>query len=334
MKETLERALCSSMSPPLMCDYCVRKIPHVVSLLAAYSRRIGNVAGQEKCPVSRRKRRIVMTQTNVKTPRADQFQGDREAFQVASGDTMNSPKRTKRIVSASQRWAEILIATLFLVTGATSIIGEFFVLNPILNAADYLARVFPNQGAVELGSLLWSINNIGIVFIAVFAFRLLRKRNEALAVGYLASRIIEGTIMMLGIAATLLLIPLNQEFLKAGAPHGSWFLTLGDVLKHTKFLGLTQLSLPMLGLGGSLFTWMLFRYRLVPRVISVVGLIGYALVFLGSIAGWFDLIDVSPGGSAQFLALPVAAFEIILLPFWLLFRGFKTPEAPEHPAAE
>jgi len=34
-----------------------------------------------------------------------------------------------------------------------------------------------------------------------------------------------------------------------------------------------------------------------------------------------------------FLALPVASFEIILLPFWLLFRGFKTPEAPEHPAA-
>jgi hypothetical protein len=275
-----------------------------------------------------------MTQTNVKTPRADQFQGDREAFQVASGDTMNSPKRTKRIVGASQRWAEILIATLFVVTGAASIFGEFFVLNPILNASDYLARVFPNQGAVELGSLLWSINNIGIVFIAVFAFGVLRKRNEALAVGYLASRIIEGTIMMVGIAATLLLIPLSQEFLKAGAPQGSWFQTIGDVLKHARFLGLSQLSLPLLGLGGSLFTWMLFRYRLVPRLISVAGLIGYALVLFGSIAGWFDLVNTSAGGSGQFLFLPVAAFEIILLPFWLLFRGFKTPEAPEHPAAE
>ena len=277
-----------------------------------------------------------MTQTDPKTPRADQFQGDREAFQVASGDTMNSPKRTKRIVGASQRRAEILIATLFLVTAATSILGLFLVLNPILNASDYLARVFPNQGAVELGSLLWSINNIGIVFIAVFAFRLLRKRNEALAVGYLASRIIEGTIMMVGIAATLLLIPLSQEFLQAGAPQGSWFLSLGDVLKHAKFLGLTELSLPMLGLGGSLFTWMLFRFRLVPRFISVVGLIGYALVFLYSIPGWFDLINLSPGASGAWgvLALPVAVFEIILLPFWLLFKGFKTPEAPEHPVAE
>ena len=168
--------------------------------------------------------------------------------------TMQTPK-SKRIVGASQRRAEILIATLFLVSAVTSFLG-ISVLDPILNAADYLARVFLNKGAVELGSLLWSINNIVIVFIAVFAFGVLRKRNEALAVGYLASRIIEGTIMMVGIIATLLLIPLSQEFLKAGAPQSSWFLTIGDVLKQAKFLGLSAVSLPILGLGGSLFTWM------------------------------------------------------------------------------
>src|SRR5207249_783455 len=138
--------------------------------------------------------------------------------------TMQTPK-SKRIVSASQRRAEIMIATLFLVSAVTSFLGIFF-LNPILNASDYLALVFLNQGAVELGSLLWSINNIGIVFIAVFAFRLLRNHDEALAVGYLATRIIEGTIMMVGIAATLLLIPLSQEFLKAGSPTARGFCLL------------------------------------------------------------------------------------------------------------
>src|SRR5947209_7789837 len=192
------------------------------------------------------------------------------------------------------------------------------------------------KGAVELDALLWSFNNIGIVFIAVFEFGLLRKLDEALAVGYLASRIIEGTIMMVGIVATLLLIPLSQEFLQAGAPQNSWFLTLGDVLKQAKFLGLSEVSATMLGLGGCLFTWMLFRYRLVPRFISVVRLIGYALMFLYRIVGWFGLIDLIPlaSGPVGVLALPVAVFEIILLPFWLLFRGFKIPEAPEHPAAE
>lgn len=238
--------------------------------------------------------------------------------------------RTKRIVDASQRRAEVLIAVLFLVTAAGAFLGVF-VLDPILNASDYLARVFPNKEAVELGSLLWTINNIGIVFIAVFAFRVLRKLDEALAVGYLASRIIEGAIMMVGIVATLLLIPVSQEFINAGAPQGTWFLSFGDALKHVKFLGLTGLSLPMLGLGGLLFTWMLFRFRLVPRLISVVGLIGYTLVLSGSIAGWFDVLNVSPGGSgiAAVLTVPVAIFEIILLPFWLLFKGFKTPEATE-----
>lgn len=246
--------------------------------------------------------------------------------------TAQAPE-SKRIVSANQRRAEIVIAALFLVTAVASIPGAF-VLDAILNASNYLAQVFPNKGAVELGSLMWSINNIGIVFIAVFAFGLLRKLDEALAVGYLACRIIEGTIMIVGIGATLLLIPLSQEFLKAGAPQSSWFLTIGDVLKQAKFLGLTGLSLPMLGLGGLLFTWMLFRFRLVPRGISVVGLIGYAVVLLGSIAGWFGLIDVAPGGNGTIFALPVATFEIILLPFWLLFRGFKIPQPPKHPAVE
>jgi hypothetical protein len=271
-----------------------------------------------------------MTQTDPKTPRADPFQGDREAFQVASGDTVNSLKRTKRIIGASQRRAEIVIAALFVLTAATSIPAAFAI-DPMLNVPDYLAWIFPNKAALVLDALLWSFNNIGIVFIAVFAFPLLRKLDEALAVGYLASRIIEGTIMMVGIVATLLLIPLSQQFLEAGAPQNSWFLTLGDVLKQARFLGLTALSLPMLGLGGLLFTWLLFRFRLVPRLISVVGLIGYGLLIPASIAGLFGLIGVAPGGNGSPLALPVAVFEIILLPFWLLFRGFKTPEAPEHP---
>jgi hypothetical protein len=233
----------------------------------------------------------------------------------------------RRIVGASQRRAEIAIATLLLVTAAVSIYGVFILFDPILNAPDYSARVFPNKGSIEWGSLMWSINNIGIVFIAVFAFPLLKKLDELAAVGYLTARIIEGAVMMFGLAATLLLIPLSEQFIKAGAPDGSWFQTIGDVLKQLKLLGLTKLSIPLLGLGGMIFTWQLFRFRLVPPLISVVGLIGYALVFVAGIASWFDLVDASPGGNATFLAIPAALFEIVLLPFWLFFKGFKMPEA-------
>ncbi|MGZ4951572.1 MAG: DUF4386 family protein [Halobacteriota archaeon] len=73
---------------------------------------------------------------------------------------------------------------------------------------------------------------------------------------------------------------------------------------------------------------MLFRYKMVPRVISVVGLVGYTLTLFGGLAALFSLIDPA-SAAATIINLPVAAFEIILLPFWLFFRGFKMPGATE-----
>ncbi|MBO0888487.1 DUF4386 domain-containing protein [Candidatus Bathyarchaeota archaeon] len=233
-----------------------------------------------------------------------------------------------RIVSSSQRRAEIMIATLFVATGLASIAGVF-ILNPILNPSNYLGLVFPNKSMVELGSLLWMVNNIGVVFIGVFAFPILRRLDEALATGYLASRIMSGVFLTSGTVATLLLIPLSQQFLNAGSPQGSSFQSYADILKQATFLGQTQLDILMLGIGGSIFTWMLVRYRLIQRYIALLGLIGYLIVFIGSILGWFELVNTAPGGNATFFALPAAVFEIVALPAWLFIRGFKMPEAPE-----
>lgn len=234
----------------------------------------------------------------------------------------------KRIVGAEQRKSEIMVATLFLLCAAVSI-PTAFILDPLLKGPNYLAGIAPNTAAVALGALLWSINNIGLVFIAVFMYPLLRKLDEFAALGYLAVRIIEGTVMMFGIIATFMLIPLSAEFIKAGAPLGSWYQSLGNSLLQARLMGLSEVSLPLLGLGGCIFTWQLVRFKLVPRAIAVVGLVGYALVLFAGIASWFGIIDVSPGGNASVFAIPVAVFEIILLPFWLFFRGFNMPGATE-----
>src|SRR5947209_18387905 len=124
---------------------------------------------------------------------------------VTSESAATSPTRRNYMVAAGQRRAEIVIAALFLITAAVSIPAAYLV-DPILNGSGYLAKVYPNKGTVELGALLWSINNIGIVFIAVFALPVLRKFDETLAIGYLACRIIEGTIQMVGVISYLLLI--------------------------------------------------------------------------------------------------------------------------------
>jgi hypothetical protein len=216
----------------------------------------------------------------------------------------------------AQRRAEIGIAVLFLITAFASITGELL-LAPLLASAETLTELSAHRMMAVAGAVLWSVNNLGIVFIAVFAYPLVALRGPLTALGYLVTRIIEGTVMMVGILAVLLLVFLSQtpEISSPG---------LVAALKQAKVLGISQISLPLLGLGGLLFVGHLWRYRMVPRVIAGTGLVGYALVLVGGLATWFGVLDASPGGPSSFLAVPVAVFEILLLPFWLFLRGFSS----------
>lgn len=244
----------------------------------------------------------------------------------ATADLDRVPTRAMPIDPGRKRRAELVIAALFLVTAATSIAGVV-VLDPILKAPDALAQVAPQRMMVVLGALLWAINNIGLVFIAVFAYPILRPFSEATAVGYLAARIIEGAVMMVGIMATLALIPVSSGFIAAGAPADGWQTGLAALLLEFKLLGLTDLSLPLLGLGGLFFTVQLFRFRMVPRPMALLGIAGYAMALVFGILAWFDIVDASPGGPVTLMAVPVASFEIIFLPAWLFLRGFRMERA-------
>lgn len=233
---------------------------------------------------------------------------------------------TRSVATTNQRRAEIVIAVLFLITAAAAILGGLLY-EPILAAPDYLAGVFLNKSAVAMGALLVSINNIGIVFIAVFAFPVLRTCDETLAIGYLAVRIIESTLMMVGVVAVLLTIPLSEAFAISGA-QGSGLLAIGAVLMKVKVLALTNFSLVLLGLGGLILCWVLLRFQLVHRLIAVVGLSGYTLILCAGLGAWFDVVDMSGAGWETFLAAPVGLFEIVLMPAWLFMRGFRHTELP------
>lgn len=229
------------------------------------------------------------------------------------------------VVSPGQRPEEVMMATLFLLTTATGLLGVV-VLHPVLDVPDYLTSVFPKRSGIALGAVLLSITSFGVVFIAVLAFPVLRKLNETMAIAYLSTRIFGSVVMTFGIAAILVLIPLSEMYIEAGAPTGSPYEAIGEVLLNLKYVGLTQLSLPLLSFGGLLFCWQTLRYALVPGPILVVGFAGYGIVLVGGIASWFGVVDATPFSEASFLAIPLALFEVILLPFWLLSVGFTMPK--------
>ncbi|MFT5675723.1 MAG: hypothetical protein ACI808_001655, partial [Paraglaciecola sp.] len=77
-----------------------------------------------------------------------------------------------------------------------------------------------------------------------------------------------------------------------------------------------------LAICGFILCITFYQYRLVPRLLSALGLLGYFALLLKVL---FDFFDLSLGG--QLLFIPGAIFEL-LLPLWLIVKGFNLNERP------
>lgn len=208
-----------------------------------------------------------------------------------------------------------IVGVLFLVATAAYILGNGLIAS-ILNDPDYLIHVYPNKTQVIIGMLLEFINSAAVVGIAIMLFPIIRKHNETIALGYVAFRVIEAMILIVGAISPLLLITLSQEYIEAGAPDASYFQTIGALAIKGKYLAF-QVAMIVLSLYSLLFCYLLYQSKLIPRLISIFGLIGYASLLTSAL---LEIFGYSPG---IFLFLPGALFEIIL-PIWLIVKGFNS----------
>jgi hypothetical protein len=69
---------------------------------------------------------------------------------------------------------------------------------------------------------------------------------------------------------------------------------------------------------------MFYSLRLVPRLISGLGLFGYVMVVASVVLSLFGVIDTK-AGSGQLMYIPGGLFEALVFPLWLIFRGFSSP---------
>ncbi|HEY5786129.1 MAG TPA: DUF4386 domain-containing protein, partial [Microlunatus sp.] len=85
-----------------------------------------------------------------------------------------------------------------------------------------------------------------------------------------------------------------------------------------------------LGVNTVLLAFLMFRSRLVPRAIAILGLVGGSLVFLSGTAVLFGAYpDLSTIGVAA--AMPVLAWELSIA-VWMIIKGFRTVTPDEAPA--
>jgi hypothetical protein len=222
---------------------------------------------------------------------------------------MNTSRKTARIVGV-----------LYIIGTVGGILSLVFT-EPIRSAQDYLVSVSANENQIVLGALAVLIMGLALAMVPVMAFPVLKKYNEALALGYVVFR---GGLETVGYIAMaigwLYLLPLSQAYVQAGALDASHFRALGDRLLEADEIA--SIHIIVFCLGALMFYYVLYQSKLIPRWLSGWGLIAAIPFLAAGLLPMFALI--SPMSTIHVvLQMPLALQEMVLA-VWLIVKGFSS----------
>jgi hypothetical protein len=231
-------------------------------------------------------------------------------------------------VSSTRRTA-FIAGVWFAITFIASI-PALLLYDPVLNDADYILGAGADT-RIELGALLEIITAIANIATAVVLFPILRRVSESIALGYVATRIVEGTIIVVGVISLLSVLTLRQDFAEAGGADSGSLNIAGQSLvafhEGTRLLGPQFCA----GFGnGLLLGYLMYRSGLVPRWMAWLGLVGGPLAFAGGTAVLFGVLEA--GSPGLFLLTALEILWEASLTIYLIVKGFRpSPILPDDP---
>jgi hypothetical protein len=220
----------------------------------------------------------------------------------------------KRIPMSSTRKTALVAGVCYLITFIS--IPTLALYGPVKNHRDWILSSGGHTG-VLVGGFLEVIVALAGIGTAVTLYPVLKRQNEGVALGFVAARILEASMIFTGVVSLLSLVTLRQPG-AAGPDAASLVTTAASHVAIYNWTFLLGQSL-MPGINALLLGSLLYRSRLVPRIIPALGLIGAPFLIctvIVTVFGGFKL------GSPELAALPVAAWELSL-GVWLVVKGFK-----------
>ena len=216
----------------------------------------------------------------------------------------------------TMRKTALVAGILYLATFLSSI-PAVFLQAPVFDDPNFILSG-GSDTLVRLGALLDMVNGLTAIGTAIALYSVVRRHHEGLAIGFVASRLFEAAILFIGIVAVLAIVTLRQT----GAT-GAEAATLVTIQRS--FLAARDWSFALgtgvPALNAFLLGTLMYRSRLVPRAIPVLGLIG-APLFTSWIIGY--IFGITEGGTAWH-AIGVAPifFWELSLGLWMTFKGFR-----------
>jgi Domain of unknown function (DUF4386) len=165
------------------------------------------------------------------------------------------------------------------------------------------------------GGLLEIVVALAGISTAIVLYPVLKQQNESMALGLVAARVLEASTIFVGVAFLLSLVTLHQSDAGKDALATSHAL----VALYDRIFLLGQSFIP--AICDLLLGVLLYKSRLVPRALSLIGIAGALPLIAGYTATMFGYIDrFSPWAGIS--AVPVAVFEFSL-GVYLIVKGFK-----------
>jgi hypothetical protein len=210
---------------------------------------------------------------------------------------------------SGDRRAAVWIGVLYII-GTVALVLSLVVMGALLTGPASLAQVAAQPNQVAIGAVLVLLAGFSLAMVPVVFWPVGKRYNETLALGYIVFRsALEGVIYLFGALGWLLLIPLSTQ--PDAASLAGFVRTANPVIWE-------QVGVIPFALGALMFSFLLYQSRLVPRWLSIWGLVGATLYLVPPLGSMFGL-------SLGFLMAPLAVQEMVMA-VWLIARGFN-PEA-------
>jgi Domain of unknown function (DUF4386) len=217
---------------------------------------------------------------------------------------MNTYRTTARVVG------------ILYVAGLVIGIGGMVLIQSILGAPDHLSAVSASSMLLAIGAVLWLMPAAGDAAHGILMFPVLKQQHsERIAIGYLGFRIVNAVLIAVMVLFILLQIPLASEYLRAGSADTSYLQALSAVFMEGQLYAYS-FGMSAVGLASLMLCYTLYRATLVPRVVAVWGLIGYAILLCGS------LLEVLGFNLLTIHAIPGGLWELFI-GVWLIVKGFN-----------
>ena len=241
-----------------------------------------------------------------------------------NADTLSTPEAIYSATPAQHTAAKI-IGIIYPIQMATGIFGEVFVRGQLIARGDptkTAENIMASEQLFRL-SIAGDLITYILVMLLTWAFYvLLRPVNRHLALLGAFFRLSELAVLCIATVNSLVVLRLlsGAAYLKTFDPNQLHSLVM--LAYHTQGLGMS-VGFILLGLGSSIFAYLLLRSGYVPKGLAILGIFSSLLLALGSLA-----IIVFPGLGVIGMSymMPMGLYEVGL-GFWLLIKGIKAPTA-------